>query len=97
MGIKKEEGNTEVKINVKKTKRQRDLTKELAVQAIHAATHQLIEGGSSTRREYLDWGVFHVEPAFNPLWQQWQTTLKQRNAALKAHAPAAEIRIWDQP
>ncbi len=95
MGIKKEEGNTEVKINGKKTKRQRDLTKELAVQAIHAATHQLIEGGSSTRREYLDWGVFHVEPAFPGAWARYQKGLKQRNALLKGGPSQGSPHSWD--
>jgi len=43
----------------------------------------------------LDWGLFHVEPAFLPLWRRYARALKQRNALLKAHAAARELDVWD--
>ena len=38
------------------------------------------------RRRFLDWGLFHVEPEFLPLWRRYARALKQRNALLKAGA-----------
>src|SRR5699024_8700171 len=39
-------------------------------------SHVLISGGSSARRRFLDWGVFHVEHRFLPLWQRYQRALR---------------------
>ncbi|HEX4243010.1 MAG TPA: DNA replication/repair protein RecF [Steroidobacteraceae bacterium] len=65
------------------------------VQIIDPEIHRLIEEGPSRRRRFLDWGVFHVEPRFVDDWQRFQTTLKQRNAALKARQGEGTIRAWD--
>jgi DNA replication and repair protein RecF len=67
----------------------------LPVQIIDPEVHRLIEEGPSRRRRFLDWGVFHVEPAFVGHWQRYQQTLKQRNAALKSRQPRAVVSAWD--
>jgi DNA replication and repair protein RecF len=36
------------------------------------------------RRAVLDWGLFHVEPAFHSAWSRYRQALAQRNAALRA-------------
>ena len=71
------------------------LAQELALQLITADSHVLFTEGPKLRRQFFDWGLFHVEPQFYPLWQQLQKVLKQRNAALKAKLSANEIKIWD--
>jgi DNA replication and repair protein RecF len=65
------------------------------VQAIDPEVHRLVEGGPQERRRYLDWGVFHVEPAFVEHWRRYQRALRQRNAALRAGQSAALVRAWD--
>ena len=72
-----------------------DLAIALPVQSIDPEVHRLIDGGPLERRRFLDWGVFHVEPLFVGNWRRFQRALKQRNAALRARASAAEIRAWD--
>lgn len=67
----------------------------LPVQIIDPEVHRLIEEGPSRRRRFLDWGVFHVEPAFVGQWQRYQQGLKQRNAALKSRQPRGVISAWD--
>lgn len=73
------------------------LARELPVYVIDPKLHQLIEGGPSERRRYLDWGVFHVEHAYLGLWRQYRRLLGQRNAALKAGAGESALAAWTAP
>lgn len=57
-----------------------------AVICFAPGSQSLIAGGSEERRRFLDWGLFHVEPAFLEIWRRFQRALKQRNALLRAHA-----------
>lgn len=73
-----------------------DLCAALAVVSFEPGSHGLITGGGETRRRYLDWGLFHVEPVFLPLWRRYARALRQRNALLKARSPAsAQLDAWD--
>ena len=72
-----------------------ELCAAFAVVSFEPGSHVLVTGGSEARRRLLDWGLFHVEPAFLPLWRRYARALKQRNALLKAHAPARELDVWD--
>lgn len=72
-----------------------ELCAALAVVTFEPGSHALITGGSETRRRYLDWGLFHVEHEFLPLWRRYARALKQRNALLKARARDAELDAWD--
>lgn len=72
-----------------------ELAAVLPVQIIDPEVHHLIEEGPSRRRQFLDWGVFHVEHQFVDRWQRYQQILKQRNAALRSGQPAAAVSAWD--
>lgn len=73
-----------------------ELSRFLPVQLIDATAFSLLEGGPGTRRKFLDWGLFHVEHRFYPLWQQVQKLLKQRNAQLRGgRMDDALIDAWD--
>lgn len=70
------------------------MARHLPAHVIEPNTHQLIEGGPSKRRRFLDWGVFHVEHGFLEAWRRYRRVLGQRNAALKR---GLETRSWDEP
>ena len=72
-----------------------ELCAALAVVTFEPGSHVLVTGGGEARRRLLDWGLFHVEPAFLPLWRRYARALKQRNALLKARARDAELDAWD--
>lgn len=71
-----------------------ELASLVPVYVIDPKLHQLIEGGPSVRRRFLDWGVFHVEQDFLETWRQYRRVLGQRNAALKSGARAAALSVW---
>ncbi len=72
-----------------------ELAKILPLQLINPNSYQLLNGGPRARRQFIDWGVFHVEPKFFPIWQRFQQVLKQRNAALQRQVPMNQIKIWN--
>ena len=71
-----------------------ELVRTVPVQVLEPASHELIVGPPSVRRQFLDWSVFHVEQIFLEAWQQYRRALQQRNAALKQHSIDAAW-AWD--
>lgn len=75
------------------------LSAAIAVLTFEPGSHALIDGPSESRRRYLDWGLFHVEPTFLSQWRRYARALKQRNALLKqgigAQLPAWEAELAD--
>jgi DNA replication and repair protein RecF len=73
-----------------------ELARCLPLQLINSDTFQLLEGGPKNRRQFLDWGVFHVEHGFHAVWLEVQRGLRQRNALLR-HAKLApdQLEAWD--
>ena len=71
-----------------------ELIRAIPVQVLEPASHELINGPPSVRRQFLDWSVFHVEHAFLDAWQQYRRALQQRNAALKSRS-AETAWAWD--
>jgi len=78
------------------TVRRADLVRTLPMLSMDPTMHRLVEEGPGIRRRYIDWGVFHMEHRFHSVWLRMSFALKQRNAALRARARAADIRPWNQ-
>ena len=72
-----------------------DLCASLAVVSFEPGSHALVSGGGEPRRRYVDWGLFHVEPDFLPLWRRYARALKQRNSLLKQRARDGQLDAWD--
>lgn len=73
-----------------------ELVRLVPIQLINHDSFHLLDAGPQCRRAFLDWGVFHSEPAFYGVWQRYQRALKQRNAGLKRRLPVIELALWDQ-
>ena len=84
-----------IRLNNAPLKRLSELATQLPLQFIPANCHQFFEQGPKYRRQLLDWGLFHVEPNFNYLWQSYKKVLQQRNSALRQHKQVNEIQLWD--
>lgn len=72
-----------------------ELCAALAVVSFEPGSHALVTGGGEPRRRFVDWGLFHVEPGFLPLWRRYARALKQRNALLKSGAGGPQLDAWD--
>lgn len=72
-----------------------ELTERMPLVVISPDSQRLLEEGPEQRREFLNWGVFHVEPQFLPAWTRYARALKQRNAALKKRGDDFGKSIWD--
>lgn len=71
------------------------IAKLVPMQLINPDTFELLTTGPQMRREYIDWGLFHVEHSFYDLWVRHQRVLKQRNSAIQQQKSINEIKSWD--
>lgn len=88
------DGSIHYKVGGQPEKSAAELTKVLPVQLIDVNSHLLLEGGPIFRRQFVDWGVFHVEQSFLQNWRHMQRALEQRNSALKANKVPPEL--WNE-
>lgn len=69
----------------------------LPIQLIEPDVFKLISSGPSYRRQFIDWGVFHVEHTFFHNWQCLNRCLKQRNKLLRRGKIERSVLIgWDK-
>jgi DNA replication and repair protein RecF len=97
IGINKQrDGSTEVKIGGQSGQKLAQLAQVLPLQLIHTEGFDLLTDGPKNRRAFIDWGVFHTEPAFYDAWGRFKRLNKQRNALLKTATSYRELSYWDQ-
>jgi DNA replication and repair protein RecF len=73
------------------------LAENLPLQVISSDTFKLLEGSPSVRRQFMDWGVFHVEHQFHSVWKSAQRCLKQRNSLLRhGRIDDQQLAVWTQ-
>lgn len=72
-----------------------ELCAALAVVSFEPGSHALVTGSGEPRRRFLDWGLFHVEQDFLPVWRRYNRALKQRNALLKSGGGGKQLDAWD--
>ncbi|GAB4391899.1 MAG: DNA replication/repair protein RecF [Gammaproteobacteria bacterium] len=97
LGVEKSiQGKTIIRIDQQTVNSPTNLAELLPVQLFSPNSYRLLEDGPKERRQFLDWGLFHVEPGFLKCWQNYQVALKQRNNALRSMRPRREIQSWDQ-
>lgn len=96
MGIERtRQGEKKVRLNGETPPSLASLARLLPLQLLTTESHRYFHDGPKPRRQFLDWGVFHVEPEFYRCWQQLQKALKQRNAGLKSHLSGKEVDVWN--
>ena len=95
LGIRRSRNKSEIRVNKQPIQRVSDIAAQFPVLAIHPDSYKLITGSPSQRRQYLDWGVFHVEHGFFQAWQRFKKALAQRNASLKSKQHNDVCQLWN--
>lgn len=93
---KQRNGQTTIKISGNPVTSIVSLAELLPLQLLYPDGHTLLREGPKVRRQFIDWGLFHVEQLFYTHWQRAQRAIKQRNAALRAKQSSHHVSIWNQ-
>ena len=98
---KQTDATTVLRLNKNTVYNQSVLTEQLPTLLIDPSTMDMLEQGSASRRQLLDWLVFHMKQGFHPQWVAYQRLLKQRNSLLKqtkglSSSQLAELKAWDK-
>jgi|TARA_B110000971_G_scaffold115726_2_gene118596 DNA replication and repair protein RecF len=91
-------GTSILKVDGENVKKSSDLARYLPVQVLLPGVIDLVLDGPNARREFLDWGLFHVEHAFLDVSKRYKRALTQRAAWMKVnqHSNFAEDPWADQ-
>lgn len=93
-------GPPEVRINGESGRRMSQVAALFPLEIMTPTMVDLVFGGPSVRREWVDWGVFHVKHDYLSTHRRYLSALRQRNACLKAIATGsmrmADLDPWTQ-
>lgn len=93
-------GRTELRINGVPGRRLSQAAELLPLQVMVPSLSDLVFGSPGVRRQWLDWGAFHVEHSYLSVLRSYLHAMRQRNAALKAVAsgslPRAGLDVWTE-
>jgi DNA replication and repair protein RecF len=88
-------GEVQIKLGGQQVRSVAELAERLPLQLINADSFDLLTGTPGARRQFLNWGVFHVEHRFYPEWLRFQRCIKQRNKLLRHDKLGeAELAVW---
>lgn len=93
-------GGTELRINGESGRRMSQVSVLFPMEVMTPSMVELVFGGPALRREWLDWGVFHVKHDYLAVLRRYVVALRQRNASLKAitmgRMKPPELESWTQ-
>ena len=101
VGIEKSVNGHRFRVDGEEVRSVSSLARRLPVMVIAPEGLKALLEGSEHRRRLLDWTLFHVEPPYLEVLQQYGHVLKQRNAALRV-PPAGStnvgraLDVWDE-
>ncbi len=93
LGVARSPGQTRLRLNGADASARSSLAERLPVQVINTEHQRLILDGPRVRRQFLDWGAFHMERDYHSRALRYHHALRQRNAALRADDRRSE-RAW---
>lgn len=97
LGLSREGKKTLVKLDGTALTRSTDLIDLIPLHVITPESHEILGLGPKMRRQYLDWGVFHVKQSYLACWQRYHRVLRQRNHVLRHGGTKQAVQAWDGP
>ena len=94
LGVERSPQAVTIRIGGSSVQQVAELAGHLPLQIITPESHALLEQGPRLRRQFLDWGVFHVEHEFLRWWREYHRALRQRNHGLRAGQPDRVLSAW---
>ena len=91
------DGDISLRLDYEDIKSQAEITQLLPIMALTPDSHQLIKEGPELRRQFLNWGLFHVEPSFMNAWRNFKRALSQRNQLIRERASDNNVSVWNIP
>ncbi len=88
--LKGRRGEQQIRIDREPVNALVELAQQLPLQILNSDSFSLVDGGAKVRRQFMDWGVFHVKPLFIELWRRSQRALRQRNSLLRGSTSLRE-------
>lgn len=98
LGVRRLRAQRELELRLKGDKNARlaALVEAMPLQLINPDAFRLLEGSPAGRREFLDWGVFHVKHDFLGIWKRTRRAVKHRNALLRrGRIDPQEMAVWE--
>lgn len=95
LGIHYEGGKIHMRAEGRTLAQTAELVMRLPLLLITPDSHKILTLGPRQRRRFIDWGVFHVEHDFMPVYRRYCRALRQRNASLRAPGRFAPGEVWD--
>ncbi len=95
VGLRRGRKEMEIRLGGTPVRRVSELANHFPLVSMTSDLHKVLEEGPKFRRQFIDWGLFHVEPSFHGIWTNYSLALKQRNSVLRSGAPEAQVRAWD--
>lgn len=95
---RRRDGQSTLRIDGESQQRFSSLARLVPVQLITPEGVELVTGGPRLRRQFMDWGLFHVEQSYFKEWLGFSRLLKQRNQLLRSGRYHADGGVyWDKP
>jgi len=82
--VRNRNGRTELRRDGQVVRQTSDVAGLLPVQLLLPDLPELVFGGPTLRRRWLDWGAFHVKPAYAATSREYLRALRHRNVILRS-------------
>lgn len=94
IGIRIARGKREIHVGGRVVPSSAELLEAFPLLVIQPAGIALLEGAPKLRRQFMDFGVFHQNPAYLDIWRRYAKALSHRNALLR-DGRANDLAHWN--